>query len=257
MAKPARIGYDILMDRVTGRRNVLKGTLALGAGMVAGGVSLAGRARAADVSSLPATSSEFSSIFGAMGNTAPVSPAAPILPPSPVGTPEYSRKILSAAQRQVSRVGASLWRTDIVGIADFSRPSWEPRLHFANLENGTVRSFLLAHGKGSDPAHSGWLQAFSDRLGSEATSRGAYLTCEWYNGKYGTSIRLKGLDTDNASALERAIVMHPAWYVDESLVQRFGKIGRSEGCFAMSKTDFQEALWRLSGGRLLFADRIV
>jgi hypothetical protein len=135
-------------------------------------------------------------------------------------------------------------------------PSWKPRFHFANLENGTVRSFLTAHGRGSDPEHDGWLKNFSNVPGSEATSRGAYLTCEWYKGKYGTSIRLVGLDSDNSLALDRAIVMHSAWYVDQGMIAKWGKIGRSEGCFAMGPADFNEALWHLSGGRLLFADRI-
>lgn len=172
-----------------------------------------------------------------------------------VRTP-YERRILDIAARQVQRVQASLWRADLVGIADFAQPSWKPRLHFANLENGTVRSFLLAHGRGSDPSHSGWLQSFSNLPGSEATSRGAFLTCEWYQGKYGTSIRLKGMDADNSAALERAIVMHPAWYVDAAMISKWGKIGRSEGCFAMAPEDFSEALIHLSGGRLLFSDRI-
>lgn len=168
----------------------------------------------------------------------------------------YERRILDVAAMQKERVQATLWRTDIVGIADYARPSSLPRLHFANLENGTVRSFLVAHGKGSDPQHDGWLKNFSNLPGSEATSRGAYLTCEWYNGKYGTSIRLVGLDQDNSEALDRAIVIHPAWYVDPAMIPLWGKIGRSEGCFAMSPQDFNEALWHLSGGRLLFADRI-
>ena len=100
------------------------------------------------------------------------------------------------------------------------------------------------------------LQIFSNTSGSEATSRGPYLTCEWYAGKYGTSIRLQGLDGDNSNALDRAIVMHPAQYVGQDMIARWGKIGRSEGCFAMAPTDFSEALWHLSGGRLLYADRI-
>ncbi|MEZ5736882.1 MAG: murein L,D-transpeptidase catalytic domain family protein [Novosphingobium sp.] len=185
--------------------------------------------------------------------------AAAALPAAPAVAStlsSYERRVLDVAAREKSRLEAHLWRTDIVGIADFARPSWNPRLHFANLENGTVRSFLLAHGKGSDPEHDGWLKLFSDVPGSEATSRGAYLTCEWYKGKYGTSIRLVGLDADNAHALERAIVMHPAWYVDEAMISKWGKIGRSEGCFAMAPEDFNAALMHLSGGRLLFADRI-
>lgn len=181
---------------------------------------------------------------------------ATALPARAYGATAYERRVLDVAARETDRVGAELWRTDLVGVADFARPSWQPRLHFANLENGTVRSFLLAHGRGSDPEHDGWLKSFSNVPGSEATSRGAFLTCEWYKGKYGTSIRLVGLDPDNSLALDRAIVMHSAWYVDSSMIEKWGKIGRSEGCFAMSPDTFNEALWHLSGGRLLFADRI-
>ena len=168
----------------------------------------------------------------------------------------YERKVLDVAARQKERVASSLWRTDAVGIADFGLPSWKPRLHIANLESGTVRSFLTAHGKGSDPEHDGWLKNFSSVPGSEATSRGAYLTCEWYKGKYGTSVRLVGLDAENKTALDRAIVMHPAWYVEPAMIGKWGKIGRSQGCFALSNTDFNDVLWHLSGGRLLFADKI-
>lgn len=236
-----------------GRRDVLRGSLTLGAGLVASGWGSSAVAQGFQSLSLPTFADPNSATPLPQ---APLS-AEPVRSPSPVGTPEYNRRILAAAKAQTQRLGAKLWRTDIVGIADFARPSWEPRLHFANLENGTVRSFLLAHGKGSDPAHSGWLQTFSNQYGSLATSRGAYLTCEWYTGKYGTSIRLVGLDPDNQMALQRMIVMHSAWYVDPGMITKWGKIGRSDGCFAMSPTDFNEALWHLSGGRLLFADRIV
>jgi hypothetical protein len=186
----------------------------------------------------------------------PAAPAAPTLPAVASPNAAYERRLLEIAAREVARAGSAVWRKDIVGVADFARPSSLPRFHFANLENGTVRSFLVAHGKGSDPEHDGWLKLFSNEPGSEATSRGGFLTCEWYNGKYGTSIRLVGLDRDNSHALDRAIVVHPAWYVDPSMIAKWGKIGRSEGCFAMAPGDFNQALWHLSGGRLLYADRI-
>lgn len=167
-----------------------------------------------------------------------------------------TRRILEVAQREVARAGAVLWRRDIAGIADFGVHSSQPRFHFANLEDGTVRSFLVAHGMGSDPEHDGWLNWFSNVVGSNCTSRGAYITWEWYTGKYGTSIRLGGLDPTNSNSLERAIVMHPADYVSEAHVAKWGVLGRSNGCFAMSPSNFPEALWHLSGGRLLFADTL-
>jgi hypothetical protein len=181
----------------------------------------------------------------------PVRAFAQVSPLSP-----YERRVFDIAARERDRAGVSLWRKDVVGIADFAQPSARPRLHFANLEQGTLRSFLVAHGKGSDPEHDGWLKTFSNVEGSEATSRGAFLTCEWYNGKYGTSIRLAGLDVDNSLARDRAIVMHPAWYAAPDMIEKWGKLGRSEGCFAMAPEEFNEALWQLSGGRLLYADRI-
>lgn len=178
------------------------------------------------------------------------------VPASATALSPYERRVLEAAARERDRVADKLWRSDIIGIADFALPSWKPRFHIANLEDGTIRSYLIAHGKGSDPEHDGWLKSFSKEPGSEATSRGAYLTCEWYKGKFGTSVRLEGLDEDNSTALDRAIVMHPAWYVSQAMVDRWGKVGRSQGCFALSDEAFLDTLWRLSGGRLLFADRI-
>jgi L,D-transpeptidase catalytic domain len=174
----------------------------------------------------------------------------------PFTVPEQHRRILDVAKVQMERMRSRLWRTDVVGVADFALPSSLPRLHFADLEKGTVRSFLVAHGKGSDPEHDGFLKTFSNADGSLATSRGAFVTNEWYKGKYGTSIRLVGEDADNSHALERAIVLHPAWYSNPDMLTKWGKLGRSDGCFAMGEADFNEALWHLSGGRLLYADRL-
>lgn len=169
---------------------------------------------------------------------------------------DQHRKVLDVAREQMERNRAALWRTDIVGVADFALPSSLPRLHFADLERGQVRSFLVAHGKGSDPEHDGFLKSFSNVPNSLATSRGAFVTYEWYKGKYGTSIRLGGIEADNSNALDRAIVMHPAWYANPGMLEKWGKLGRSDGCFAMGEADFNEALWHLSGGRLLYADKL-
>ncbi len=174
----------------------------------------------------------------------------------PYSITEQHRRILAVAKEQVARAGSVLWRKDIVGVADFALPSALPRLHFADLEKGAVRSFLVAHGRGSDPEHDGFLKLFSNQVGSLATSRGAFITYEWYKGKYGTSIRLGGIDPENNNALERAIVLHPAWYANPAMLEKWGKLGRSDGCFAMAEADFNEALWHLSGGRLIYADRL-
>jgi len=174
----------------------------------------------------------------------------------PSGLDSRTTQILEIARREVARAGDVLWRRDVAGIADFGIHSAQPRFHFANLENGSVQSFRVAHGSGSDPEHDGWLKRFSNEVGSLATSRGAYITWEWYTGKYGTSVRLGSLDPDNSNTFDRAIVMHAADYCTQAHVDRWGRLGRSNGCFALAPQDFMFALQNLSGGRLIFADRI-
>ena len=167
-----------------------------------------------------------------------------------------TRRLLDVAREQATRASGSLWHTDLVGIADFGLHSAEPRFHFVDLLGGRVDSVLVTHGAGSDPEHDGWLNGFSNVPDSWATSRGAYITWEWYRGRYGTSVRLGGLDPDNSNAFPRAIVMHSASYATPEHVARWGRLGRSNGCFAFGPEVFPQALTRLMGGRLLYADSL-
>lgn len=166
------------------------------------------------------------------------------------------RQLFDIAQQELARVGHQIWRKDIVGIADFGLHSAHKRFHFVDLDNRRVQSFHVSHGDGSDPEHDGWLKYYSNSEGSHCTSRGAYMTRSWYRGKFGTSIRLDGLDPSNSNALPRAIVMHQASYATPEHVDRFGRLGRSNGCFAMGPEQFDRALIDLSGGRLLIGDSL-
>jgi len=139
---------------------------------------------------------------------------------------------------------------------DFSGRSGDPRFHVVDLQNGTVESHLVAHGRGSDPDHSGFLERFSNRVGSEASSNGTYITSATYHGKYGLSKKVKGLDDTNNNAEARAIVIHNAWYAEPEMVSQHGKLGRSEGCFAFSRASQWRVMNRLYGGRMIYADKV-
>ncbi|MEO8454406.1 MAG: murein L,D-transpeptidase catalytic domain family protein [Sphingomicrobium sp.] len=145
---------------------------------------------------------------------------------------------------------------DSMAIVDFSRPSSEPRFHVVDLQNGTVESHLVAHGRGSDPDHSGFVERFSNDFGSYATSNGTYVTGDYYDGKYGLSMKVRGLDWSNYNAEPRAIVIHNAWYAEDDMIPLHGKLGRSEGCFAMSRKSQYEVMRRLAGGRMIYADKL-
>ena len=164
--------------------------------------------------------------------------------------------LLAMAKRLLQQNARTVANTDIVALADFSAPSWLPRFHVIDLIGGTVTSHLTAHGRGSDPAHTGWLKNFSNEIGSNASSDGAYVTGVQYDGKYGRAIRLAGLDPHNSNAEARAIVIHQAWYVSDEMLAKYGKLGRSEGCFALSETGLAATLAALGPGRLLYAGKL-
>ena len=177
---------------------------------------------------------------------------ATVAPLQPRIDPRLKARALLALAAKRSRIP----NADVIGIADFSRPSRDPRFYILDLQGGMVTEHLVAHGRGSDPAHSGWLESFSNTVGSEATSNGAYLTADTYFGKYGHSLRLYGLDYSNSNAEARAIVVHSAWYAEPQVVRDFGKLGRSEGCFALPGISHAEAMTRLGSGRLLYAEKV-
>jgi hypothetical protein len=164
--------------------------------------------------------------------------------------------LLGRAKASLDRHGSHVLSRDLIGIVDFNAPSRDPRFHIVNLASGRSETFLVAHGRGSDPAHRGWLEKFSNEPGSAASSAGAYLTGGTYEGKHGHSRRLIGLDPDNSNAEARAIVIHSAWYVGDEMVRETGKLGRSEGCLAVSPSDLDVVLARLGPGSLIYAGKV-
>jgi hypothetical protein len=166
-----------------------------------------------------------------------------------------SPKVLRRALAALERHGESISHRDVMGIADFSLPSNAPRFHLFYPADGRVRSHWVAHGRGSDPEHTGWLERFSNEPHSFATSAGAFRTDRIYVGEHGPSMRLEGLDSTNSNAASRAIVVHGAWYVSAAIAKERGILGRSEGCFAMAEASIGDVLATLGSGRLIYADK--
>ena len=185
-----------------------------------------------------------------------------LVPPLPVALaptpalPGINPQLLARAKAALATHGSTIRYRDTIGVVDFSLPSAEPRFHLVDLVGGRVESFRVAHGKGSDPAHSGFLNHFSNVPGSEATSSGTYTTADTYHGKYGLSMKVDGRDWTNNNANSRAIVIHNAWYAEDDAVVAHGKLGRSQGCFAFSRASQYQVMNRLAGGRMIYADKL-
>lgn len=144
---------------------------------------------------------------------------------------------------------------DRIAVVDFASPSSDERFHFIDVVSGQVSRLHVTHGQGSDPEHTGFLQSFSNVFNSNASCEGAFVTADYYVGKHGRSQRLVGLDPTNSNALDRAIVIHGAWYANTDMIQTHGKLGRSQGCFAVGEDKLGDVFNHLGKGRLLYAAR--
>ncbi|MEO7654314.1 MAG: murein L,D-transpeptidase catalytic domain family protein [Sphingomicrobium sp.] len=203
--------------------------------------------------STAAAAQVFPSLIAGPAGTAstPLPPLHPVLVQAPGGIdPRLLAKAKAALDQH--KIAARDW----IGVVDFNKASHEERFHVVDLRSGEVESFRVAHGSGSDPQHSGYLDRFSNDFGSYATSNGAYTTGEYYHGKYGVSMKTHGRDWSNYHAEPRAIVIHNAWYAEPDMIAQHGKLGRSQGCFAFSRADQDRVMRKLAGGRLIYADKL-
>lgn len=92
------------------------------------------------------------------------------------------------------------------------------------------------------------------------TSLGFYLTGGIYDGKYGKTLRMYGLQKSNDQAYNRDIVLHGAWYVGEDFMnainaktkEPYGRLGVSWGCPAVSTYIASKLMPYLKEGSIIF-----
>ena len=139
----------------------------------------------------------------------------------------------------------------VLVIIDYSKPSNEERFYVLDLnKKKLVYSTRVAHSKNSGleiPLE------FSDDPNSYQSSLGFFLTLGEYNGAYGYSLRLKGLEENiNANAESRAIVIHGGDIVDDEYIKKYGFAGRSLGCPVLPAALTKEIVNYIKHGRVLF-----
>jgi L,D-transpeptidase catalytic domain len=163
-------------------------------------------------------------------------------------------QVLHLALRAVSCAASATAaaRPTVLTLIDYSRPSTEHRLWVLDLATRRVLfEEPVAHGKNTGD---NLARLFSNVPGSLQSSLGLYLTGSTYTGRNGYSLRLLGLEPGvNDRALERAIVVHGADYVEPTVAQRLGRLGRSWGCPAVPRHIAQALIDTIKGGSFLFA----
>lgn len=164
-----------------------------------------------------------------------------------------NRRVFETAQKGYEKIREQglLLNDSIISIIDFSLPSSAKRLFILDIKNYQLLfQTYVAHGRNSGKEYA---KSFSNKPTSHKSSPGFYLTGSTYYGDHGYSLKLEGLEKGiNDNAEKRAVVIHPAAYVSESLISSQGYIGRSLGCPAVSPKESQAIINMIKEGTCLF-----
>lgn len=139
---------------------------------------------------------------------------------------------------------------NILTVIDYSLPSNQKRLWVFDLQEKKLLFYTyVSHGIKSGALITNY---FSNKYNSKASSIGVYQTQQAYYGRDGLSLRLDGLDRSfNDNASNRAVVMHPGWYVEEWFIKKYGRPGRSWGCPALPMENSQAIINTIKDKSLL------
>jgi hypothetical protein len=125
-------------------------------------------------------------------------------------------------------------------LIDMKIPSKYYRLFVVDLKtNKVISKGLCAHGSGSEIAGTDSLQ-FSNVPNSYMTSLGLYKIGSAYQGNFGKSYKLMGLEKSNNKAAARAIVLHRYSCVPDE--EQYYPICNSLGCAMLSENYFEELI---------------
>jgi hypothetical protein len=169
---------------------------------------------------------------------------------------DATRRAFAAMQDYLRRNPASVQPQALV-VIDYSQPSFMKRMAIIELKTGRQSFYRVAHGKNSGEL---FARRFSNTPESNMSSLGLFRVTKQYHGDHGLALRLDGLDSlRNGNAAKRDIVLHSAGYVSipfillNTLTFQGPRIGRSNGCFVVSKSDIDEVVGKLTNGGFLYA----
>ena len=148
---------------------------------------------------------------------------------------------------------------DYLTVIDYTKPSYYKRMHIVHLSTGKVSSYLVAHGSGRGGiGGKAKPPGFSNVPESYLSSLGFVRTGEVYQGQYGRSMRLDGLEQGiNHNIRRRAIVLHKGPYVSyEAIWANFLKgsprVGETLGCPAVGEEYIDEVIDKIHGKSLIY-----
>jgi len=150
--------------------------------------------------------------------------------------------LLQAALKSSRRNKAQVANKHYLTVIDYTKPVLVKRLWVVELATGkTVLSSHVSHA-----LNSGLLYAtnFSNVEGSEMSCSGSFVTQATYQGRFGYSLRVQGLDAENSNTGRRSIVFHP------SPIPLY-----SHGCWMTTPATNQALINLIKGGSFVYVTR--
>ena len=171
--------------------------------------------------------------------------------------PEGSVRPCEENKRSRSSKEVTLTDHPYLLIVDFRQPSVNERLYIIHLPTAKVTKVQVTHGKNTGELYA---YKFSNIKDSRQSSLGIYILGEPYNGQYGSTLRMYGLQGSNDQAYNRDIVMHGAPYASPDFPKSqnyktkkpYGRLGVSWGCPAISLPNAKKWFPILKNGALIY-----
>jgi L,D-peptidoglycan transpeptidase YkuD (ErfK/YbiS/YcfS/YnhG family) len=160
---------------------------------------------------------------------------------SGVASSNPSDDVLTLAKKEYQANKAKLDNKRYITIIDYSKSILQTRLYVYDTKTGDV----VLSSRVSHAWNSGVLYAtdFSNTNGSEKTCTGSFITGESYSGKFGFSMRVRGITKGiNENAMSRAIVFHEGYTY-------------TLGCFATPPDTNRTLIGMIKGGSLVYVHR--
>jgi hypothetical protein len=141
----------------------------------------------------------------------------------------------------------------VFALIDYTSPSDDRRMFLIDRETGAISKMAVAHGRynasmmnthlSQNKNSVKWAKYFSNELGSNAPSSGFFVSGVEYEGKFGRSMVLHGLEEGiNDNACERAVVIHKHLMMTKSSAHLL-----SAGCPMISKDYIDHVINLLEG----------
>jgi hypothetical protein len=164
-------------------------------------------------------------------------PPAYIMARPEKGTDNYAAETLKQKAMMLKKyAAANNYDTTVAFFIDMRVRSGKNRFLVVNLANSSIlKKGLVAHGKGDQRFT--FDKKFSNEEGSNCTSLGIYKIGKAYNGAFGSSYKLYGLNKTNSNALKRYVVLHSMGSIPSA--ESKWPITQTEGCPAVAP-DFLE-----------------